>query len=244
MSRGDLAEKQERERADWRQRGIAGTVTAVDAARQEVTVRLRGQGEAATVVIATGARPAVLRRYAPDSVKFADARPAALEEIQVGDQVRALGERGADGARFTAEQVVSGAFRTVVGVVEAVDASAGEVRLAAGAEKLLVRVAPATALRRLPRETAAQLAAPRSGGGASNLGEMLERLPALALTELKAGDRLAVSSTRGSDPSRINAVAVVAGIEPLLAPPQPGRPGGAVLMPGLPAGALDMGMGN
>ena len=35
----------------------------------------------------------VIRRYAPDSVKFADAKESTLAEIKVGDQVRARGDK-------------------------------------------------------------------------------------------------------------------------------------------------------
>ena len=70
-------------------------------------------------------------------------------------------------------------------------------------------------------------------------------MPALQLAELKSGDRIAISSTRGADAGKVTAIAIVAGIEPLLASPEAGgRRGGADLMPGLPSGALDMGMGG
>jgi len=52
----------------------------------------------------------VIRRYAPDSVKFDDAKSSALQEIHPGDQIRARGDRSADGAELAAEEIVSGAF--------------------------------------------------------------------------------------------------------------------------------------
>jgi hypothetical protein len=178
-------------------------------------------------------------------VKFGDAQASELAAIQVGDQVRALGDRSEDGRRYVAEQVVSGAFRTVLGAVESIDAGRGEVRLVASPkETLTVTVAGVSNLRRLPKDVAAQMMAPGAKGPAPNLGDLLERMPALKLEDLKPGDRLAVSSTRGSDPSRVTAIAVVAGIEPLLAPPTAARAAGPMLMPGLPGGALDMGMGS
>jgi hypothetical protein len=38
-----------------------------------------------------------LRRYAPDSIKFGDAKMSTFSEVQVGDLLRALGERAPDG---------------------------------------------------------------------------------------------------------------------------------------------------
>lgn len=283
MTRGDLTAKQDRERADWRTRGIAGVVTALDPEKKEITVEIRAVGTPQPIVIATAEKKAAFRRYAPDSVKFSDAKPAEFGDIAVGDQVRALGDRSADGARFTAEQVVSGAFRTLVGAVETVEAAAGEILVTDGAssEKVTVAVKSDAVLRRLPPDLAARMGArPRAGGpgepggpageggprreasasaegegprggggprrgGPPNLGDLLDRMPPLTLGELKPGDRIAISSTRGSDETRVTAIALVAGIEPLLAQPEAGsRRQGIDLMPGLPAGALDMGMGG
>jgi len=246
MSRADIHSKQEQERMDWRRRGISGVITAVDAEAREITVRNRASGEAATIVVSTMEKKATLRRYAPDSVKFADAKASSFEEVQIGDQVRALGDRSEDGGRLRAEHVVTGAFRTVVGAVEAVDAAAGEVRLSVGPqEKVAVAVRADTTLRRLPADLAVQMTTRGGKTGPPNLGDLVDRMPALKLEELKPGDRLAISSTRGADASRVTAIILVAGIEPLLAAPDAGRrPGAAGLMPGLPSGALDMGMGG
>ena len=62
-----------------------------------------------------------VRRYAPDSVKFADAQPASSADIAVVDQLRARGDRSADGGRLTAQDVVFGTFRTTLGTEEGID---------------------------------------------------------------------------------------------------------------------------
>ena len=41
--------------------------------------------------------------------------PSSFAELQVGDQLRVLGDRTSDGAKLLAEQVVSGAFQIVSG---------------------------------------------------------------------------------------------------------------------------------
>ena len=304
MTRGDIASKQTKEQEDWRTRGTAGVITALDPEKGEITVEVRQGGAPQAVVVSTAEKKATLRRYAPDSVKFADAKAGTFADLQVGDQLRALGDRSEDGSRFAAEQVVSGAFRTVVAAVEGVDAAKNEIRIADGASgaKLTVSVGNDAVLRRLPPEMAARMAGPRGSGGPGgpsggrqgapgearpqrdataverpagdrpagaegegrprggpggggfgggrrggppNLGDLLERMPPLVIADLKPGDRIAISSTRGADPSRITAIALVAGIEPLLATPEAGsRRQGIDLMPGLPGGALDMGMGG
>jgi hypothetical protein len=70
-----------------------------------------------------------MKRYAPDSIKFADAKPSTFTELKVGDQLRALGERTPDGTHFNPEKVVTGSFRTVGGVVTAVDPATGEIKI-------------------------------------------------------------------------------------------------------------------
>lgn len=55
------------------------------------------------------------------------------------------------------------------------------------------------------------------GRGRMDLNQILERSPKLELSELEPGDALFLLSTKGSDPSRVLAVTVVAGVEPILA---------------------------
>ena len=48
------------------------------------------------------AKDTIIRRYAPNSVKFDDARPGTLDQIKAGDQLRARGTKSADGKDITA----------------------------------------------------------------------------------------------------------------------------------------------
>jgi hypothetical protein len=47
--------------------------------------------------------------------------------------------------------------------------------------------------------------------------QMLERLPAVTLAELKPGQMIVVSSTVGADPTRVTAIQLVSNVEPLIA---------------------------
>lgn len=49
-----------------------------------------------------------------------------------------------------------------------------------------------------------------------NIQEMLERLPTIALADLKVGDTIIVSSTKGADPARLTAISLVTGADTLL----------------------------
>ena len=221
MTKADLANAQEAERLDWQRRGIGGTVTAVNPERKEIAIAVPGAPPPAangapsqTITLAANAIP---QRYAPDSVKFSDAKPSTLEEIKVGDQVRALGTKAEDGS-FRAEKLVSGTFRNFGVTVVSVDAQNSTVTAkdAASGQTMLVRTNADTAMHRLPPDVARALAKPNSGSG-SDSEQLLERAPALALAELKTGEPLIVLSTQGAKPSEVTAILVLAGVEPILA---------------------------
>jgi hypothetical protein len=222
MTKVDLAGAREAESLDWQRRGIGGTVIAVNAENKEITVSVPAitptpRNPTHPVILALAANP-VLLRYAPDSVKFSDAKPSAIEEIKVGDQVRALGTRSQDGTRFTAEKVVSGSFRNLGAAVVSVDTQMRSIAVKdiASGQTVLVRTNDDTRLHRLPSALAHMLAAPSSDGTPSNLPQMIESAPIVALGDLKPGDRLIVVSTEGLNPSQVVAIMVLSGVEPIL----------------------------
>lgn len=63
----------------------------------------------------------------------------------------------------------------------------------------------------------------RVGGGTTGLDDMFERFPSITVSDLKVGQMIAVSSSKGSDSSRINAIKLLSGVEAFLRQPQGGR---------------------
>jgi hypothetical protein len=122
MKASDVSAKQEHDREDWKQRGVGGLVSAVDSAGQSVTISVPGFNGNKTVKVMI-ARSTALRRYSPDSVKFDDAKPATFSDIKLGDQLRARGDRSADGAELNAQEIVEGTFRNIAGTVVSTDAA-------------------------------------------------------------------------------------------------------------------------
>ena len=153
MTKGDLAKKAEAERAEWRRRGILGVITAIKPESKEITITHRAMGGNQLVVIPVSDKTEMLR-YAPDSIKFADAKPSNFGELKVGDQLRALGDRTDDPLRFNPQKVVTGSFRTVGGVVTAVNAATGEIKINELEKKtpLTVVIKQDAVLRRFPAE--------------------------------------------------------------------------------------------
>ncbi len=293
MSRASLAEAHREESLEWQRRGIGGVVKAVDLATKQITIAVPNTPPTPsnpTHPVVVSVRPdATLLRYAPDSIKFSDAKPGSIEDIKAGDQLRALGARSQDGTAFTAEKLVSGTFRNIGATVLSVDAPAGTVTVKdlASGKPLLVRTNAESKLHTLPSFLAMMIARFNSGGGAPGGGpgaqpegrrsgenqpaggsrgaggggdgqgsqswrggqggqgggsmggpagpggpagiargtnggpprdfnQMLERTPPLSLGELKPGQALIVVSTEGAKPSEVTAIAVLAGVEPIL----------------------------
>lgn len=169
VSQSEIAKKQEKERAEWRLRGLSGIVDSVNPQTKEITVTTR-TAEGPKPVIIPVSDKVKMRRYAPDSIKFGDAKKSSLEELKTGDQLRAKGDKSPDGARFTAEEVVTGSFRTLGGPITAVDAATGEVKITEMQSKqpLTIVVRKDTTLKRVPANFMQMMM--QQGGGAPGAG--------------------------------------------------------------------------
>src|SRR5580693_7571405 len=178
MKSADIATKQQHEREEWQKHGAGGLVTAVDPASGAITISTSAQGAAKEVKVQV-APQTILRRYAPNSVKFDDAKPAPIDQIKVGDQLRARGTRSAAGTEIAADEVVSGTFRNIAGTVSAVDAVAGTITVMdlMAKKAVTVKITSDSQLRKLPPAIALGIAmrlkgtssnAPAGAGGAAS----------------------------------------------------------------------------
>ncbi len=159
MKKGEIAEKQALEREEWQKHGVGGLVSGVDVANRTITIALPVIGEKKNIAIHLS-KDAVLRRYAPGSIKFDDAKPAPIDQIKPGDQLRARGTGSADGSELAADEVVSGTFRNIAGTISALDASAGGLSIQDLATKKLVtvKITAESQLRKLPPPMARRIA--------------------------------------------------------------------------------------
>jgi hypothetical protein len=166
MKSTDIAQKHEAEQADWQKRGSGGIVTAVDAGSGALTIAV-----GARKVSVTTSSTTQYRRYAGDSVKFEDAKPGTLAQIQTGDQLRVLGNKSDDGSSIQAEAIVSGSFKNLAGTIATIDAAAGTLTLKDLATKktFTVAITGNSNVKTLPPQAAAVFAA-RAKGGATGAG--------------------------------------------------------------------------
>jgi hypothetical protein len=159
VKQADVAAKQQQDRDDWQKRGVGGLVTKVDAATGTITISSGGMGANRSIAIHI-AKDTILRRYAPDSVKFDDAKPAPIDQVKVGDQLRARGTRNSDGSEATAEEVVTGSFRNIAGTIKSIDASSDTMTVQDAIRKsvVVVKVSPDSQMKKLPAEMAQRIA--------------------------------------------------------------------------------------
>jgi Cu/Ag efflux protein CusF len=180
MTKGDLAKKAEAERAEWRRRGILGVITALKPETKEITIAHRTLAGTQSVVIPVTDKTEMFR-YAPDSIKFTDAKASQFGELKVGDQLRALGDRTEDPLRFNPQKIVTGSFRTVGGVVTAIDAATGEIKINELEKKtpLTIVIKQDAVLRRFPAEFGMGMrpggAGAPAGGGQQAQGNAAQR---------------------------------------------------------------------
>jgi len=239
-TKADLSQLAQKELDDWKKRGTAGNVVAVDPAAKTITLKAGPRSFTVQLTDKT-----TVRRYSPDSAKPADAKPATLAEINVGDQANVLGNK--EGTNIAAEAVYAGTFRQIAATINSIDPSTGELKVTDLLTKkpLTVRITSDTTMKKLQEQLALMLArryqggrggpggpggpgspgrdgegrgpgGPGGGGRGGDIGAMLDRLPAVPLTELKPKDAVMVSTTIGSDPSKVTAVMLLAGVEPIL----------------------------
>lgn len=261
MKQADVAAKQQKDRDDWQKRGVGGLVTAVDPATRTITISTTSFTGTRTIAVHTN-KNTILRRYAPNSVKFDDAKVAPLDQIKVGDQLRARGTKNADNTEIDADEVVSGTFRNLAGTIVAVDAAASTLTLKDSISKqnVVVKVTEDAQLRKLPPEFAQRIATRLKGAAASgipgaaaatggaegesrrervsgensggrgpggsapgmggrsggDMQQMLSRMPPATLDNLQKGDVVMIVSTAGDASGTVNAITLLAGVEPIL----------------------------
>jgi hypothetical protein len=263
MKKADVDAMKQAERDDWTKRGIGGLVSAVDPANGTVTISTTTFGATKTVTIHTS-KDTIVRRYAPFSVKFDDAKISTLDQIKPGDQLRARGTRSEDGSELTADEIVSGTFLNIAGPILAVDPSAQTITVTdlISKKSIVLKVSADSQVRQIPPLMAQMIAtrfrggagggqpgasagagngqgapaqgnanggqrppadaASQSGGGARRPGggdfqQMLGRLPAASISDLKKGDIVMAVSTQKDPSGTATAITMLSGVDAILA---------------------------
>ncbi len=267
MKKSDVAEKQEHDREEWQKHGTGGVVKAVDISTATITLSTGTLGSPSTLAVHVS-KDTIIRRYAPDSVKFDDAKPGTLDQIKPGDQLRARGPKSEDGKEMAAAEIVSGTFRSIAAAVISTDAANNTITVTDLANKrpVTLKIAPDSQMHQLPAMFAQRIAmqlkgAPPAGAGAMAAGgaptraqsggarlggeaapggarqggppdfqQLLNRMPAVALSQLQKGDALMIVATEGAADSPSQVIILLSGVEPILTAASP-RAASTILSP-------------
>jgi hypothetical protein len=199
MKKADVASKQEHDRQDWQRRGLGGLVSAVDLSGGTITISARSAAGSKDVAIHTS-KDTILRRYAPDSVNFDDAKPSSIDQIKPGDQLLARGTRNIDGSELAAEEIVSGAFRNIAGTISSIDTASNTLAVTdlIAKKTVVVKITMDSQLRKLPPQMA-QFMAMRLKGGQAGAGAGAGGNGTDAASARPAADRQA-AATGGAGP--------------------------------------------
>jgi hypothetical protein len=216
------------------------------------------QGEAQSVV--TVGEKTTYKRYAPDSVKFADTRNSSAAEISVGDQLRARGQKSEDGSKVAADEVVFGTFLTKGGSILAVSPEANEIKVKelGSGKTLTIKITADSQLKRMPEMPAMAGAMPggrgpaggpppaglaMGGGRGFDLTQMLDHMPPTRLEDLKPGETIVVSSTKGAKADELTAITLLGNAGMLIQIASAGAGRGAGMNPGMGGGGMAGGGG-
>lgn len=191
ISARDLQTVHQEQAAAW-QRSTAGVVTQVDAGAGTLSISARTpQGPKPMSVEAAKAE---FTRYSSESPRTPLA--SKLSDVQIGDQVRVIGEASADGSTLTAKRVYSSPIRVLVGTVSTVAADGKGITLKDLQTKqpVILSLNDDSVVRRIPQMTARGLA----------------RKLNPALTEGGAGDHAAATDGAAGRPPAANSPATSA----------------------------------
>ncbi|MGC1686905.1 MAG: hypothetical protein WA734_14860, partial [Candidatus Acidiferrales bacterium] len=167
MKKSDVDALKQQERDDWTKRGTGGLVSATDPANGTLTISVSSFGGTKPLTIHT-TKDTIVRRYAPYSVNFDDAKISTLDQIKPGDQLRARGKLSDDGKDLAAEEIVSGTFLNLAGPILAVDPATKTLTITDLISKkpILVRISSDSQIRQVPPQMLQMLAMRFKGGAA------------------------------------------------------------------------------
>ncbi|MFM9903833.1 MAG: hypothetical protein ACKVQJ_04595 [Pyrinomonadaceae bacterium] len=166
MTKSAISQKNAKEAAEWRTRGIAGKVVSVNTQTNQINIEIRTLTGSTSLVL-TPKNDAAFLRYAPDSERFNEAKPSSLAEVKAGDMIRALGDKSSDGTAIAAEKVLTGAFQTVAGTVVSIDEAKNEVVIKNLQTKkdITIQITETSLLKKYPAEMAERMAGFQAGAG-------------------------------------------------------------------------------
>jgi hypothetical protein len=243
MSKADVAEVHLKEEEDWKKRGTTGIVTAIDPASKVVTIKvgskeIKVQPAEKTEFFRYSPDSAQFSDAKPSV--FADIKPG--DQLKVLGDKTADGDVKAEKVVSGAFRQLAATVKTIdaaTGEITVTDLATKKplaIRVTADSsmKKLTDQMAQMLARRygagrgagRGAQATPDQAGqrgggggggrGPGGGGRGGDIGQMIDQLPPIHVTDLKPGDAIMVQTTIGSASNHPTAVTLLAGVEPIL----------------------------
>jgi hypothetical protein len=243
MRKSDVAEKQQQERLDWQRHGTGGIVSGIDPSAGTITLSVT---PTQSVVIKTNDKTAFLRYAAnsvkfEDAQKSTLGEIKPGDQLRARGTRTADGkELAANEVISGTFRNIAG----TISAIDA-GASTVTVKDVLGKKTVKVRITPDSQMRNLPEPLARRIAfflkspeaaqaaaarfSQRGGGGFGRGGaggqrpggspdfqQMISRLPAVTLSDLKKDEAVMIVSTPGTSTSEVTAITLLSGVEPIL----------------------------
>ena len=243
MRKSDVAEKQQLERLEWQRHGTGGIVSGIDAGTGTITLSVT---PTQNVVVKTTAQTAFLRYAAnsvkfEDAQKSTLGEIKSGDQLRArGTRSPDGKELTADEVISGSFRNIAGTITAIDAATSTLT-----VKDVIGKKTVKVRLTPDSQMRNLPEPLArriaffvkspeaAQAAAERfrqqgnggfgrggAGGqraaGPPDFQQMINRLPAVTLSDLKKDEAVMIVSTPGTGNSEVTAITLLSGVEPIL----------------------------
>jgi ribosomal protein L24 len=166
MSKSAIAERQAKEKEEWRTRGTIGKVVNFNPQTNVITISTRSLAGEKTIAVKPKDN-AEFYRYAPDSIEFSKATKSKISDIEPNDEIRILGDKNADGSEIQAERIVTGAFKTNGGTIKEINIEKNEIIISDFQTKkdIAIAISDFSILKQFPAEMAQRMAQFQMAGG-------------------------------------------------------------------------------
>lgn len=253
LTTADIAAIHKQEDEDWQKRGTSGVVTAVDAAAKTVTIKIGQREQTVQTSDKTTVRRYSPDSFKGSDAKpstFAEIKPG--DQLRVlgnheGDKVMAEQILAGTFRQIAAtvdsydpqtHELKVKDLSTKKPLSIKVDTDSQLNKLPPEQAAMLARVMQGGGRGRGDGQGQGAGAPPAGGppadgtgrgfggrgrGGRGDMAQVLDHLPPMPVADLKKGDAIMVLTTEGSDPSKVTAIRLLAGVEPLLTSPNAAR---------------------
>jgi hypothetical protein len=118
----DIVSRQQRTQDEWKT-ATTGPITSIGPNQIKITSRVPGSPTPKEIAVDISGK-VNYQRYNPETGKY---EPSTVAAIKTGDQLRVLGQKNADGTEIKAEDIGTGAFKTIGVQIKTIDAAANQI---------------------------------------------------------------------------------------------------------------------